>query len=53
MRKYNNGYQDKINYWRNVMVIRRDYGDVEGVIQALRKVNYFLDRQVEVYGGDN
>lgn len=50
MRKYNNGYQDKINYWRHVMVIRRDNGDVGGVVQALRKVNYFLNRQMEVCG---
>lgn len=50
MRNYTNGYQDKIDYWKSQMTIRRDSGDVEGVVHALRKLNYFLNRQVEVYG---
>jgi dsDNA-binding SOS-regulon protein len=49
MRKYENGYWDKINYWANTLKEAVNRKDVEMVEKATEKLSYFVTRQKEVY----
>ena len=48
--KYQYGYQPKINYWKYKLQQAIEMGDVEGALHAEWKVEYFTNRQMEVYG---
>ncbi len=50
MRKYENGYWDKINYWVNTLKEAAHRKDIEMVKPAAEKVPSFNKRQWEVYG---
>lgn len=48
--KYQYGYQPKINYWKSKLNQAIEMGNVEGALHAEWKVEYFTNRQMEVYG---
>lgn len=48
--KYQYGYQPKINYWRGKLNEAYANGNLEQAIRAEHKLEYFRNRQVEVYG---
>jgi len=48
--KYQYGYQPKINYWKYKWNQAIEMGNVEGALRAEWKVEYFTQRQMEVYG---
>ena len=51
MDKHKNGYQPKIEYWKGKLNLAIESGNVGGVEYATKKVQYFMNRQYEVYGG--
>ena len=51
MDKHKNGYQPKIEYWKGKLNLAIESGNVGGVEYATKKVQYFMNRQAEVYGG--
>ena len=48
--KYQYGYLPKINYWRGKLNEAYANGNLEQAIRAEHKLEYFRNRQVEVYG---
>lgn len=48
--KYQYGYLPKINYWRVRLNEAYANGNLEQAIRAEHKLEYFRNRQVEVYG---
>lgn len=48
--KYQYGYQPKINYWKFKWNQALETGDVEMALRAEWKVQYFTQRQLDVYG---
>ena len=52
MSNYVNGYWSKIDYWTHKLNQATVYDDLPAVKLALRKLNYFVERQEEVYYGD-
>ena len=48
--KYEKGYQPKIEYWQYKLNKAIESGNVGGVEYAAKKVQYFMNRQYEVYG---
>jgi len=48
--KYQYGYQPKINYWKYKWNQAIEMGNVEMALHAEAKVEYFTQRQMEVYG---
>lgn len=48
--KYQYGYLPKINYWRRRLNEAYANGNLEQAIRAEHKLEYFRNRQVEVYG---
>ncbi len=49
-KNYQYGYLPKINYWLGKLAEAHKNGDLELAIRAEHKVEYFQNRQVEVYG---
>ena len=49
--KYPMGYGTKLQYWRTKLDQAIESGNVGGVKHATSKLNYFMNRQHEVYGG--
>ena len=47
--KYEKGYQPKIEYWQYKLNKAIESGNVGGVEYATKKVQYFMNRQYEVY----
>ena len=47
--KYEKGYQPKIEYWQYKLNKAIESGNVGGVEYAAKKVQYFMNRQYEVY----
>ena len=45
------GYQPKIDFWKGKLNLAIQSGNVGGVEYATKKVQYFMNRQIEVYGG--
>jgi hypothetical protein len=52
MSKYTNGYWAKIDYWTNKLNVATVKDDLPAVKLALSKLNYFVQRQDEVYGNN-
>ena len=52
MNNYVNGYWSKIDYWTHKLNQATVKDDLSAVKLALRKLNYFVERQEEVYYGD-
>jgi hypothetical protein len=50
MKKYVNGYAEKIGYWQYKLNKAVEVLDSEGVTFASSKIAYFVNRQKEVYG---
>ena len=50
MSKYVNGYAEKIGYWRYKLNKAIESGNVGGVQYASQRLQYFMNRQHEVYG---
>ena len=50
MNKHKNGYQPKIDFWKGKLNLAIESGNVGGVEYATKKVQYFMNRQYEVYG---
>ena len=50
MSKYEKGYQPKIDFWKGKLNLAIESGNVGGVEYATKKVQYFMNRQYEVYG---
>ena len=50
MNNYVNGYWAKIDYWTHKLNQATVYDDLPAVKMALSKLNYFVQRQEEVYG---
>ena len=48
--KYQYGYLPKINYWLGKLAEAHKNGNIEQAIRAEHKVEYFQQRQAEVYG---
>ena len=48
-RKYENGYLPKIEFWKGKLNLAIESGNVDGVEYATKKVQYFMNRQYEVY----
>ena len=48
--KYQYGYLPKINYWLKKLAEAHQNGNLELAIRAEHKVEYFQQRQAEVYG---
>ena len=48
--KYQYGYLPKINYWRARLNEAYANGNLEQAIRAEHKLEYFQNRQAEVYG---
>jgi hypothetical protein len=51
--KYSNGYAGKISYWSGMLNKAIAAGDLDGMNYAFGKLQYFVKRQVQVYGSDN
>jgi hypothetical protein len=49
-RNYENGYLPKIEYWQSQYDLAKEAGNQAGVLKALNKLVYFVQRQKEVYG---
>ena len=49
-RNYENGYLPKIKYWQSQYDVAKDAGNETGMVKALDKLIYFVQRQKEVYG---
>ncbi len=49
-RTYTTGYWPKIDYWTHKLNMATVTDDLPAVKQALSKLNYFVQRQEEVYG---
>ena len=47
--KYPNGYQPKIQYWQGQYDVAKEIGNQTGMVKALDKLTYFVQRQNEVY----
>ena len=50
MSKYVNGYLPKIEYWQGQYNSAKESGNTSGMVKALDKLTYFVQRQNEVYG---
>ena len=50
MGKYVNGYMEKIGYWQYKLDKAVKNLDVNGIAYASSKLEYFTNRQLEVYG---
>ena len=50
MSKYVNGYMEKIGYWQYKLDKAVKNLDSKGIAYASSKLEYFTQRQVEVYG---
>ena len=50
MSKYVSGYWPKIDYWTHKLNVATVTDDLKAVKLALSKLNYFVQRQEEVYG---
>lgn len=50
--KYANGYWNKIDFWTHKLNVATVTDDLNGVKHALNKLNYFVQRQDEVYGNN-
>ena len=50
MSKYVNGYAEKIGYWQYKLNKAIESGNVGGVQYASQRLQYFMNRQIEVYG---
>ena len=50
MKKYENGYLPKINYWQGKFDVAKEENNTSKMIEALDKLIYFVKRQKEVYG---
>jgi hypothetical protein len=50
MSKYVNGYLPKIEYWQGQYNSAKESGNTSGMVKALDKLTYFVQRQKEVYG---
>ena len=48
--KYQNGYLPKIQYWDAQYQSAKENGNQTGMVKALDKLTYFVQRQTEVYG---
>jgi hypothetical protein len=48
--KYQNGYLPKIQYWQGQYDVAKEIGNQAGMVKALDKLTYFVQRQKEVYG---
>ena len=51
--KYEKGYQPKIEYWQYKLNKAIESGNVGGVQYATQRLQYFMNRQHEVYGKSN
>ena len=50
MSKYVDGYWGKIDYWTHKLNVATMKSEISSVKLALSKLNYFVQRQEEVYG---
>ncbi len=50
MSKYVNGYMEKIGYWQYKLDKAVEELDSKGIAFASSKLQYFTNRQLEVYG---
>jgi len=48
--KYANGYLPKIEFWNAQYQSAKETGNQAGMVKALDKLTYFVQRQKEVYG---
>lgn len=48
--RYENGYAEKIGYWKYKLNKAIEALDAEGIEFATARLTYFVKRQVEVYG---
>ena len=48
--KYANGYLPKIEFWNTQYQSAKETGNQAGMVKALDKLTYFVQRQKEVYG---
>jgi len=51
MNKYERGYLPKIEFWKGKLELAISSRNVGGIKTATDKLNYFVNRHIEVYGG--
>jgi|SaaInl74LU_5_DNA_1037368.scaffolds.fasta_scaffold00196_55 hypothetical protein len=50
MSKYERGYLPKIEFWKGKLELAISSNNVGGIKVATEKLNYFVNRHIEVYG---